>query len=150
MEQEKIFIEMSDDVVATLNDNEVDLIKELQREGHNITRIFEPNPVKSETGTRSITLVLLAAGGTFLAISAGITKIIDALSRRPTVARTRRCVPVVDESGASVKDQDGSPILQWVDEIKIIEAEHPKQDMTSLQAGISSEKGLYIEYTAGK
>lgn len=138
MEQERIFISMSPEVQELLADNGIDLVTELRREIPEVRKDYAPDPASAgESRTKDPVLIILASAAAFAAVSMGITKIVDALARNKKVVVTaRKLVPIPGPSGEVVRDKDGQPILQWVEETRIVEAQRKVQDKSKLDVSI--------------
>lgn len=86
MESQTIVITYSAEVARLLIENEVDLLRELQKLGLDVTRGARPLELASrassdDVGLKSIELVILASAVAAPIVASAIARIIDALAR---------------------------------------------------------------------
>ncbi|PCR94572.1 hypothetical protein CP336_19610 [Pseudomonas fluorescens] len=82
MEAQTIIVSLTPEVVALLNDNELDLLTELRRQRLDVKRSSWPDALEPfESGAKSVELVILASAAAAPMIASAIARIIDALSR---------------------------------------------------------------------
>ncbi len=150
MEQKPIFIFMSDEIQAALNDNGINVVKELRRTGVEVTQDYAPNPATGAGNQKDATLIILAAAPAFASVAWGIARIIDALGRnKKVVVRGKELVPVRDESGNVVRDANKQPVLYWTETAQLIEPSQTPQDSSRVTASLGPQ-GISFELVSGK
>jgi hypothetical protein len=119
-----VFIFLSDEALDLVNENGIDLVAELCKQGLDVKRGQVANPA-AQAGEKEATLVILAIGLAAPLVGIGIAKVIDAIGRnKRAVVMDRRCVPVLDQQGNLVRKPDGQVAMQWEEISKLLE---PKQ-----------------------
>lgn len=147
MNPEPLYVFLADDVQRLLHENAIDLTTELRRQGVIARASYQTDPSASGIETsRDLTLVLLASGAAFYSIALGIERIISSLSRnKKVVVRGRKCVPITLPGGEPVYDEHGRPMLQWVDDTKLLEARPEPSQENTFKASLGGPAGLSIE-----
>lgn len=108
MEEQTIVISMSPDVIALLNDNEVDLLQELKRQKPDVKRVPWPDVLEpAAPGLKSVELVILAAAGAAPIIASAVVKIIDAIGRNKQASITPT-IPILKASAIEQEEQKTS------------------------------------------
>ena len=77
----KVYLELTEDIICTLNANGIDLEKEIAGAAENVIIQYEQTDENSHK--RDIALVILAAGASVSAILLCVTRIIRAVNERP-------------------------------------------------------------------
>ena len=128
MEKEPVFIHMNESVRQILVEHGVDVIRELKKQGLEVERSFQSDPASGEKTHRDATLVILASGVAINALGTAIAKIIDALSRKPVIAKEIGYGPVMDVNGQAIRDKNGNPIQGWMDTPVLLESSQKPQE----------------------
>ncbi len=151
MDPQPIYVALSPEVLELLNDNQVDLVEELNRQGLQVRRDYRPDPAtKTDGQEREIVLIILASAAAFGAVSMGIAKIIDALGRNKRVVVTeRQLTPLLDGAGKVIRDPAGQPILYWRDGKRMIEPANVQEETSKVDASAGGEYGLHITLESG-
>lgn len=148
-EKTPIFISLSDEVEEVINENRIDLISELNREGLDVERTNMPHRATGDAGTKDPVLIILASSVAVGAVSMGIAKIIQALGNRPVVTKNRKLVPLTDGSGRVLRDENGKIIKYWAEESSLLEPQKA-QGKDRLSASFGGEQGLHFEYATNE
>src|SRR5580693_4011186 len=111
---QEVFVYLPDEVARFLAENGENLADLLRREGLAVNARLEVDPAEP-SGSRDLTLVLLATAAVITALTPTLTRIISAISNRPVLAKELRLRPVEDIKGRVLRDANGNPILHWID-----------------------------------
>jgi hypothetical protein len=151
MTQTSVHVFLTPEIGTLLADNGIDLVRELRKQGLQVEKSFGADPTAAgEDRGKDVSLIILASSTAVVALSAGISKIIDALGRnRKVVAKDIVCEPILGGDGQPLKHLDGSPMLQWVEHTKILEAQQTTQDATKLSASLTPTEGIKFEMQSG-
>jgi len=106
---QKVFFMPDREVLSLLEENQVELVRELRAQGLDVTSHLESDPTESGADSRlrePISVIILAAGISLAAVSAGVARIISALKPNH--------VTVDREELRETTGEDGSKRLQWV------------------------------------
>lgn len=147
-----IHVLLAPEIEAIVADNGIDLVKELRKQGLEVEKSFSVDPsARDRDRSKDVVLTILASSTAALALSAGISKIFDALGRnKKVIAKEMVCEPIVGEDGKAMKFPDGSPMLQWIERTRMIEAQQTTQDATKLSTSFSLKRGIKIELNTGE
>ena len=107
-----IYVLTSPEVQAFLADNGTSLGELLRAEGVPVEERTGPNPVHSEDGAKKEPVTILLASA---AVIATITPLIKSILQRYSKPNVENQVllPVMDRSGAVVRDKDGQALTHW-------------------------------------
>jgi hypothetical protein len=137
-----IFVLPDPEVEALLQDNQVNLVSELAKQGLSLEHGFEVDPTK-DPGGRDVALVLLASSALVGAIGMAVSQIIAALSRRPVLVDHVSCQAIRDKNGTLVTGNDGRPVFEWVQSSELLEGPSRKES-SSLHASLGGARGLQL------
>ncbi|WP_175162340.1 hypothetical protein [Achromobacter aegrifaciens] len=138
---EEVYFFLSPEVHRYLADNDISTSWLLKQTGKEIAIRLGENPAPDIRGEKEPATILLASAAVIAAATPILREVLRTFAGRDPVIRERRLVPVADSSGELVRDANGQPVLQWVDEIKGLIPESPIQS-----GGI---KGFGIEISFG-
>src|SRR5689334_21612935 len=109
-----IYVLTTPEVRAFLAENETSLAELLRKEGVDVEEQAGANPVRREEGsTKEPVTILLASAAVIATLTPMVTRVLQRFSRKPVVAQEQVLLPVLDGSGAPVKDKDGQPLTYW-------------------------------------
>lgn len=136
MEQIKIYISLSPEIVEILVDNEVDVYQTLKTNIPEIINVSgEKGIVGEENHTRDISLIILASSASFFIISQGIVSIINALGNNKKIAVVEKTlIPVENSRGEIVNNSDGKPLLQWQEKTRLVESKLKNYNESKIKA----------------
>lgn len=144
--QAELFVFASSEIQELLADNQLDLVELLNQEGVEAEKGLAMNPAAASANStqKDPAGVILASAALVLAITPLITKILTALSHRNIVVRELVCVPVENSSGEVVRDQDGKPILHWIERSRLLTKSEQLQSSTEIS--LKGPIGLEVSY----
>jgi hypothetical protein len=118
-----IYVLTTPEVRAFLADNETSLGELLRSEGVQVQEQAGANPVRAEGGSsKEPVTIILASAALVATLTPIITRVLQRFSRTPVVAEEQTLLPVLDASGAPVKDKDGQPLTYWAKRAKVVTA----------------------------
>jgi len=154
VEKQPVFIHMNESVRKILVEQGVDVIRELKKQGLDVERSFQADPASGKETHRDVTLVILASAIAINALATAIAKIIDAHSRKPVITKEIGYGPILDKNGNVVRDENGNPVLGWMEKPVLLESSQKPQENSRAKfsfLGLSFETaGGDAANTAGK
>jgi len=142
---DEIFLFPQTEILQLLEENQVDLAKELRKQGLVVEKGFKQDPAREESNqSRDVALVIIATGITLVALSQAISKVIEAIARRPVVVKEIAYLPSLDGQGNVIRKKNGEILMQWQEQYKILEPAQPTKENQSLKARVSPVKGLQL------
>lgn len=130
-----IYITLSPATQKLFDENEVDLLKVLQREG--IAAGRSPAPASGPEPDRelkSTELIILVPSVAVPLVAAGISRIIDAIGRnvRPVV-KARSWKPAVTKDGKPILDASGNPKMAWEETPTLLEPKETREEIAKVK-----------------
>ena len=118
-----IYVLTTPEVRALLADNETSLGELLRSEGVEVQEQAGANPVRAEGGSaKEPVTIILASAAVIATLTPIITRVLQRFSRKPVVAEEQTLLPVLDGSGAPVRDKDGQPLTYWAKRARVVTA----------------------------
>ena len=144
METAKIYLDLSEDILAWMADNGLSIEDVLEKEGIDAEVVEGVMPVDGESGSRTKEVVSI-----ILANAAAVTAILFAVSRcmrtwlnRPIYESWEELEEIRDEDGKVMLDKDGNPMMKMVRKHVLVEpGQGETREKIDLKAGL---KGLVL------
>jgi hypothetical protein len=140
-----VYVLTTPEVRAFLADNETSLAELLRREGVEVEEEAGANPVRREEGsTKEPVTILLASAAVIATLTPVVTRVLQRFSRKPVVAEEQVLLPVLDGSGAPVKDKDGEPLTYWATRARVLTDAQPKLANSKIE--VQGPSGIKVSY----
>jgi hypothetical protein len=108
-----------------LADNGTDIGELLRAEGIEVElRKATANP--ESVGSKEPALVILASAALVLAVGQALPRVLGTIFNRRRIVKTSDLTPVVDSTGAPVRDSEGNPLLQVRETFSAIDSPEPR------------------------
>ena len=119
----KIYLDLPPDIQLLLEENRVSIEEELANLGIDQQVTYEVPPYHEE-GVRTkelITVIIVASAAAVVAVSYGISRILETLQRKPCLVEILVPEEVRDASGNVLLDDAGQPVYKMVKKYELLE-----------------------------
>lgn len=149
MANEDTYVFFSPALAKLLDENNVDLGEIVRATGVTVPIDFKEDPARATCNARDRDLVsvLIASSAVILAATPVITRAIEAVTRRPVIAKELVLVPVEDSQRTLVTNSGGTPILHWVERSRVLSDNRP--DKNTLAMKLTLPMGIKFEMREG-
>jgi hypothetical protein len=151
MSATRIYIEMSDDIQATLADNEISIADILRQSDFQDEITYGSPPYRTDYGSRDkdIVTIILASSVAVFAVGSAISQVLATLHRKPYFVQYDELVELHDADGNIMLDEKGNPQFKLVKRHKFLEPRKENADR-EFEAKLSSKRGFVIRFSSSE
>jgi hypothetical protein len=122
-DETELYLLASREVQEALADNNIDITELLRSEGLQVATRQVTDPSSAARGAKEpVTLIILATSGAALALTPLLQRVLATLTRKRVLVTEKVLIPVEDSGHQVVLDENGHPILQWIDRARFVES----------------------------
>jgi hypothetical protein len=140
METAKIYLDLSEDILAWMADNGLSIEDVLEKEGIDAEVVEGVIPVDGQSGgrTKNVVPIILASAGGASAILFAVSHCLKTWLNRPIYESWEELEEIRDENGKIMVDKDGNPRMKTVRKHVLVEpGKTDKKEKIDLKAGLT-------------
>jgi hypothetical protein len=150
----KIYFDISDEIIAAINENDLTIKKIIEGEGINADFDYGLLPTNKDEPERTkalveIAILVAASSGAIMAIAYAISNTLRTIYNKPHLVSIQENEELRDARGNVLLNRNGDPIFKAVKKITLIESRKNKvNDIFEFKVGLKD--GIVIKLESGE